>query len=66
MTGIDEKRGIVHLNEIIPEVGDSVMIVNCGDHFELTQHSWKVAPVPPVHLTDEDIQRLKQGTINWH
>ena len=64
--GIDEETGMVDVYTLLPKAGDSVMIVNCGDHFELRQHTWAVQNAPPLYLTDEDITRLKQGSIVWN
>jgi len=64
--GIDEKTGLVDVYTLLPKPGDSVMIVNCGDHFELRHHSWSVTGVPPLVLTDHDIELLKQGIVTWN
>lgn len=61
--GIDEKNGTVNVYELLPEPGDSVMIVNCGSHFEVRHHHWEKQP---FHLTAEDIEKLKQGHITWN
>ena len=63
---IDEKTGLVNVYALLPKPGDSVMIVNCGDHYELRQHTWTVTGAPPLLLTDHDIERLKQGIITWN
>lgn len=64
--GIDTKNGIIHLYEVIPNEGDSVMIVNCGDHLEFRQHSWQDSAVPPIFLTEEEIDWLREGRITWN
>jgi hypothetical protein len=64
--GIDEERGIVDVYKLLPEQGDSIMIVNCGDHFEVRHHKWSVQSVPPIELTPYDIECLKQGLITWN
>lgn len=61
--GINEKTGTIDVYELCPERGDSVMIVNCGTHFEVRQHFWEQQS---LFLTDDDIERLKQGIIIWH
>lgn len=61
--GIDEKNGTVNVYELLPEPGDSLMIVNCGTHFEIRHHHWTT---PPLMLTDEDVDKLKQGLITWN
>lgn len=61
--GIDEKSGTVNVYKLLPEPGDSLMIVNCGTHFEIRHHHWSK---PPLALTDEDIEKLKQGSIVWN
>jgi len=64
--GINEETGHVDVYALLPNAGDSVMIVNCGDHFEVRHHSWSPGGEPPLYLTDEDIERLKQGVITWN
>lgn len=61
--GIDEETGLVDVYELCPERGDSIMIVNCGDHYEVHHRHW--GTVPPF-LTDEDIEMLKRGQITWN
>ena len=63
---IDEETGLVDVYTLLPKPGDSVMIVNCGDHFELRHHTWVVSGAPPLLLTERDIERLKQGIITWN
>lgn len=58
--GINEEDGIVEVFKVCPREGDSVLIVNCGDHFEVRQRSGDAI------LTDEDIRRLTQGQVTWH
>ena len=60
---IDQKQGTVNVYELLPEPGDSMMIVNCGTHYEIRHHHWAR---PPLVLTDEDIEKLKQGRIIWN
>lgn len=64
--GIDEENGIVDVYKLLPDCGDSVMIVNCGDHFEVRHHKWSLNPVPPIELTQQDIELLKRGLITWN
>lgn len=61
--GIDEKTGTVNVHELCPEPGDSIMVVNCGSHYEVRHHHWDSRP---LGLTDEDIDDLKQGLIVWN
>lgn len=61
--GIDEKTGMVNVYQLLPEPGDSLMIVNCGTHFEIRHHHWTT---PPLVLTEQDIEKLKQGLITWN
>jgi hypothetical protein len=61
--GIDQKTGTINVYELCPEVGDSIMVVNCGTHFEIRHHHWTV---PPLALTDDDIEDLKAGRVIWH
>ena len=62
--GIDETEGTVNVYDACPNEGDSVMIVNCGDHFEIRHHSRSASP--EAKLTEEDIKHLQQGSIIWH
>lgn len=59
-SGLDEKKGIIHLHEVIPNEGDSLLVVNTGERFEFRQQSWLR---PPFDLTADEIVRLKAGTI---
>ena len=61
--GIDEDTGTVDVYELCPNQGDSIMIVNCGSHFELRHHHWDQYPMV---LTDQDIELMKQGLITWN
>ncbi len=65
-SAIDEKTGMVNVFELLPDAGDSIMIINCGDHFELRHHQWNSLPHPPLHLTAKDIELLKMGNITWN
>ena len=58
--GIDQETGTVNVYKLLPNPGDSLMIVNCGTHFEIRHHHWEPQALT---LTDEDIERLKAGTI---
>lgn len=62
--GIDEKTGTIDVYKLCPEEGDSIMIVNCGSHYEVRHHHWD--SVPPLFLTEEDIEMLKRGQIKWN
>jgi hypothetical protein len=62
--GINEEAGTVDVYELCPEVGDSVMIVNCGTHYEIRHQSFDGQP--PLHLTDTDMERLAKGVIVWN
>ena len=62
--GIDEDSGTVNVYAACPNKGDSVMIVNCGDHFEVRHHSRQLPP--EATLTDDELRRLHQGQITWH
>ena len=64
--GIDRDKGIIDVYKLLPKRGDSLMIVNCGSHFEVLQHPWAATNEPPLLLTEEDIESLKQGTITWN
>jgi len=59
--GINEKDQIIDLHKLLPDQGDSVMIVNCGDHYEIQHRTLK-----PPFLTEDDVDHLNAGTIRWH
>ena len=59
--GVDEEKGTVNVYEACPNKGDSVVIINCGDHFEV-RHEALVEQV----LTEEEVARINQGHITWH
>lgn len=61
--GIDTKTGTVNVHDLCPEPGDSIMVVNCGTHYEVRHHHWECRP---LGLTDEDIHDLKTGQIVWN
>ncbi len=62
----DEDTGTIYLMELLPEEGDSCMIVCVGPGlYQIHRHRF-VEGVPPLTLTDEDIDRMKAGTINYH
>lgn len=61
--GIDQKTGTINVYDLLPNPGDSVMVVNCGTHFEIRHHHWST---PPLILTDDDIEDLKAGRVIWH
>jgi hypothetical protein len=54
----DEEKTI-SIKTLIPEVGDRVMIINRGDHYEIVRR------LQQLHLTDEDIKKLNAGDIVW-
>lgn len=61
---IDQVTGDVNVYDLCPERGDSILIVNCGTHFEIRYHRWNLDQ--PAALTDEDIDDLKHGRVTWH
>jgi hypothetical protein len=58
--GINQVTGDVNVYDLLPEQGDSMMIVNCGTHYEIRYHRWEL---PPLILTDEDIEALRNGRV---
>jgi hypothetical protein len=60
---IDEKLGRINLYEMLPNEGDTLVVQNCGDHFEIRHHHWSH---PPLLLTDTDIELLRQGNMVWN
>lgn len=63
MSGIDQKTGTICLYDLIPQQGDSLVVVNCGTHFEIRYQHTPITP--PLDLTDEDIEKLRKGEITW-
>lgn len=61
--GIDHKRKTIDLMAMLPNPGDSALIVNCGTHFEVR---YADGAELPLLLTDDDIEALQQGRITWH
>ena len=61
--GIDKANGTVDVYKMCPEPGDSIMIVNCGTHFEVRHHHWVNSP---FSLTEEDIEDMKSNKIVWN
>lgn len=61
---IDQMTGDVNVYDLCPEKGDSILVVNCGTHFEIRYHRWQIGE--PVALSDEDIEDMKHGRITWH
>lgn len=61
--GIDETEGTVNVYKLCPKPGDSIMVVNCGDHYEVRHHHWEQQA---FDLTAEDIEDLRQGRIIWN
>lgn len=54
---------IIPLEEIIPRPGDTVTITNRGKGiFAITRVTHGV---PPLELTDEDIEALKKGEVTF-
>jgi len=62
--GIDELTGTVDVYRLCPNEGDSIMVVNCGTHFELRHHSWNTTE--PFGLTAQEVDDLRQGLITWN
>ena len=60
---MDGKPQAIILHEVIPNEGDSIMIVNCGDHYEMHCHTWQP---PALELTDADIEALKAGKVTFN
>jgi len=63
---IDEEDGTVNVYKLLPNPGDSVMIVNCGNRFEIRHHSWVEGEGGMLMLTEEDIDKLTAGRIVWN
>lgn len=61
--GIDERTGKIDVYKLCPEQGDSIMIINCGTHYEVRHQHFEHAP---IYLTEQDIEYLKQGRIVWN
>lgn len=61
---INQQTGMVNVYKLLPNPGDSLLIVNCGTHFEVRHQ--QVSPTPTLYLTDEDIERIRDGTMIWN
>jgi hypothetical protein len=61
---INQLTGDVNLYELCPEQGDSILVVNCGTHYEIRYHRWDLGH--PAALTDQDIDDIRHGRITWH
>lgn len=61
--GIDQKKGTINVRILCPEPGDTVVVVNCGSHYEVRHQNWTAEP---LYLTDEDIEQMRMGEIIWH
>jgi hypothetical protein len=59
MAHMADEEKTISIKTLIPEVGDRVMIINRGDHYEIVRR------LQQLHLTDEDIQKLNAGDIVW-
>lgn len=53
---------VIDLDEMIPEQGDTVTIINCGTHLEVVQHKVCVG----MELTEEDMQAIRSGEVTWN
>ena len=62
--GIDTETGTINVHELLPNLGDSLMIVNCGDHYEMRESRFEI--VPEIALTEEEILHLQAGSVTWH
>lgn len=58
--GIDEENGVINVYELLPKAGDSITVINCGDHFEIRHQHFEF---PPLVLTEHDIECMKLGTL---
>lgn len=63
--GIDHDDKTIDLRKLLPNQGDSVMIVNCGDHYEMSERRLVLMPEEAT-LTDDDLKHLRRGTITWN
>lgn len=61
---IDQETGTVNVYRLLPEIGDALLIVNCGTHFEVRHQ--RVAPVGTLGLTEAEIEDIRQGKIVWN
>lgn len=61
---IDENTGTINVYKLLPNPGDSLLIVNCGTHFEVRHQN--VPAIPTLHLTHEEVELLRQGLITWN
>lgn len=58
---INQQTGMVNVYKLLPNAGDSLLIVNCGTHFEVRHQT--VPATPTLYLTEDDVQRIRDGTM---
>ena len=54
--------GTINVYKLCPEAGDTIMVVNCGTHYEVRYPRNNDA----AQLTDEDVAALSSGRVTWH
>lgn len=60
---INETAGTIAVYELLPNAGDALTVTNRGTHYEIRYHQFEL---PPLKLTDEDIESILGGSIVWH
>lgn len=59
---VDPDAGSLNLYELLPMQGDSMWVMNCGDHYEIRYYR---VVGPALTLTADDIEALKNGEITF-
>ena len=59
---INPDAGSLNLHELLPTHGDSMWVMNCGDHYEIRYYG---VVGPALTLTADDTEALKNGEITF-
>ena len=54
--------GTINVYKLCPRAGDTIMVVNCGTHYELRYPSRGDVG----KLTEQDVDDLTHGRVTWH
>lgn len=60
---ICNRQRVIDLQELIPDDGDMVTIVNCGTHIEVVTQK---IDFHALSLTDDELHRIRSGQMCWH
>ena len=59
---IDPDTGLLNAYDLCPGEGDSMWVMNCGDHFEIRYYR---VIGEALRLTEDDMDKLRRGEITW-